>query len=360
MNFCRSFRLAALFALFSGGSISGALADGFTMQPKQSEGEFWSKIVAAREALNQALAVDTTVLSAENLAVARKRASDQAIQLERTATDFSNKFVHSTNLLRAYEHGAYALGIGEVLERQTLLAGVVDHVAGVEWQSQLAKDTPALSTQADMLRGIIETNLVVGAIDALRFPTTNSTVYLTLIRFGEKANSEAGRFLLRHLLTNSLLSPVMAGYAKSILNRQFSIGQPLDIKFTAMDGRKVDLANMRGKVVLVNFWATTCASCMAELPELKSIYQQYRNRGFEIVGVSLVDETKLVEKVIKAREIRWPNSVNEGGWNNGFAGKCGVFAIPNGWLVDKKGILREVAVRERLKEKVELLLTEPP
>lgn len=256
-------------------------------------------------------------------------------------------------------NGAFALGIGGVFESHSELNAAVNTITGVEFESEIVKTSPALSNQTHVVRGVLETNLVSGAIAALRFQPTNSAACFALLDLAQKAKSEAGKVLVRELITNSFLPSVWVDSAKNILNRQCSIGQPFALKYTAVDGRKVDLGDLRGKVVLVNFWATTCAPCLRDLPELKSVYKKYQDRGFEIVGVSLDDEIKPVVKVIKEKEITWPNTIDVGWPTNGLAKECGVFAIPNNWLVDRKGILREIAARENLAKKVEALLAEP-
>ena len=144
--------------------------------------------------------------------------------------------------------------------------------------------------------------------------------------------------------------------AKALLRRLDRVGKPIDIKFSAVDGREVDLQAMKGKVVLVDFWATWCGPCMAELPNLKAAYEKLHAKGFEIVGISVDRERDALEKVISDRKIAWPQYFEEGG--NKFAEKFEIIPIPTMWLVDKKGNLRDLNARGELAEKVEKLLAE--
>ncbi len=66
-------------------------------------------------------------------------------------------------------------------------------------------------------------------------------------------------------------------------------GDPVKVSGKTIDGKPFDISQYKGKVVIVDFWATWCGPCLAELPNLKKIYEKYHDRGLEIVGVNLDD-----------------------------------------------------------------------
>lgn len=134
--------------------------------------------------------------------------------------------------------------------------------------------------------------------------------------------------------------------------------KPLDLKFTAFDGREVDLEKLRGKVVLIDFWATWCGPCMAELPNVIATHDALKEKGFEIIGISLDEEKNDLEKIIKRRKIAWPQYFDGTGWENKFAKRFGITGIPSMWLVNKKGMVVDMNARGDLKAKIEKLLAE--
>ena len=134
--------------------------------------------------------------------------------------------------------------------------------------------------------------------------------------------------------------------------------QPLDLKFTALDGTEVDLAKMRGKVVLIDFWATWCGPCVQEVPNLVKAYENLHSKGFEIVGVSLDQDKAKLESFLKEKGMTWPQYFDGKGWQNEISSRFSIQSIPAMWLIDKKGMLVSTSARPNLAEQVEKLLAE--
>ncbi len=146
--------------------------------------------------------------------------------------------------------------------------------------------------------------------------------------------------------------------AEGILRRLDAVGKPLDIKFTALDGRSVDLSQMKGKVVLVDFWATWCGPCVEEIPQIKEAYERFHAKGFEVVGISFDGLQQSLQRFIEQKKLPWPQYFDGKDFANKFGLQYGIAEIPIMWLVDKKGDLRELNARDDLHNKVDKLLAE--
>jgi len=146
--------------------------------------------------------------------------------------------------------------------------------------------------------------------------------------------------------------------ARSMLKRFARLGQTLAFKFTALDGREVDLEAMRGKVVLIDCWATWCPPCLREMPHVKAAYDRVHSKGFEVVGISSDDDREALEKFVKENRIPWPQYFDGKGELNRFALQFDVGGIPTMWLLDRKGALRDLNAVKNLTGKIEKLLSE--
>ena len=131
------------------------------------------------------------------------------------------------------------------------------------------------------------------------------------------------------------------------------------IELTLLDGSKLDLSAMQGKYVLLDFWATWCGPCRAEMPSVVKLYQDKHADGFEIIGISFDTDKQKVVAYTKEAGMTWPQYFDGKGWENDLGRKYGISSIPTTFLVDKKGVLRVINLRgKKLAERVDVLLKE--
>lgn len=154
----------------------------------------------------------------------------------------------------------------------------------------------------------------------------------------------------------------MAAKFDGVLRRLDLPGNPIEITGTLLDGTPFDQASLDGQVVLVDFWATWCGPCIAELPNVLEQYEKYHARGFEVIGISLDEDKKALVDFVSERKIPWPIlfEQSEGsGWNHPMATKYGISGIPTVILVGRDGRVVSLDVRgEKLGQALDKLFAE--
>jgi thiol-disulfide isomerase/thioredoxin len=126
--------------------------------------------------------------------------------------------------------------------------------------------------------------------------------------------------------------------AKLAAEAQLAVGAVFPtFKEQDLDGQPLDLAAYRGKVVLIDFWATWCGPCVAELPHVLAAYEKYHAKGFDIIGISLDKDRAKLTAFIKEKNMAWRHYFDGLGWENKVSTRYGIDSIPATFLLDKEG-----------------------
>lgn len=182
--------------------------------------------------------------------------------------------------------------------------------------------------------------------------------YINLERF-----DEAQKVLGSIATSTEDINPKLRNSAKMQLDRieslkKLKIGMPaIEFEAERFGGGKIKLKDFRGKVVLLDFWATWCAPCRQEMPNVKKIYEEFHRKGFEIIGISLDREKYKLEEYIKSNKISWPQIFDGSGWDSKIGRLYAVASIPNTLLLDREGKIRYKNLRgEDLRKAVDELV----
>jgi thiol-disulfide isomerase/thioredoxin len=125
-----------------------------------------------------------------------------------------------------------------------------------------------------------------------------------------------------------------------------------------LSGEDFTLNSQRGKVVLIYFWAFWCEPCKQEMPHLDQLYREFKDKGLEIVGISLDSSKNKAEEYIQQFKLKWKHSCSGKVWKDETVNRYSVNSLPSLWVVDRKGILRSFDVKgEELRSVIDALLS---
>ena len=119
----------------------------------------------------------------------------------------------------------------------------------------------------------------------------------------------------------------------------------IDFNVKDLKGNDLSLEKYRGNVILLDFWAVWCKPCIAEMPNVKQVYEKYKDDNFQIIGISLDESRNTLVGYLDKEGITWPQVFDGNGWKNDVAQMYGISAIPQMYLIDGEGVVRKSDVR---------------
>ena len=175
----------------------------------------------------------------------------------------------------------------------------------------------------------------------------------------EKAAALCDEFSKIYSASDSPDLESLAQQFTAIARRLRLLGNSMKVEGTLLDGKSFDWSEYKGKVVLVQFWATWCGYCVEEIPSIRKCYDEYHDRGFDVVAISLDRSQAPLDKFLEKKPLPWPVLYKEGELNP-TADYYGVTGLPTLILVDKDGKVVSLNARgPKLNEELEKLLGPP-
>lgn len=186
------------------------------------------------------------------------------------------------------------------------------------------------------------------------FPQRNE-IFNMLMTVAENSPKDKALALAREIMTGTP-DPQLKMLAELLGRRTEALDKPLGLKLRATDGREIDFAKLKGKVVLLDFWATRCPPCVALMPKLKELYDKYHAQGFEIVGINSDEDKAVMLRFLEKEKATWLQYWDGG--ESGVGGQLGIYLLPSLWLLDKQGLVRDNEALHDLEAKIQKLLAE--
>lgn len=168
---------------------------------------------------------------------------------------------------------------------------------------------------------------------------------------------------MKNLLAFVFFLMVFGGLKAENQNVQLSIGDKAP-DFTVLDpkGKPIMLSNFRGKLVLLNFWTSSCMPCRVDHPALYKLYSNYKSLGFEVISISLDTKKDQWLQSIRADQITWPNNgIDLDGWNSKLVSLYNLKGTPSSFLIDEEGEIVQINQDEiALEQTVHYLIYDQP
>ena len=183
------------------------------------------------------------------------------------------------------------------------------------------------------------------ALTAMDMPPEQETIQtgMMLAQFAlQNGNSDAAKSVQDAFEVLAKKNPDAAygqvGASLQAMLSKPSIGVSPELSGTTLDGDKISLEDYKGKVVLLDFWATWCGPCVRKMPEVKAVYDKYNKDGFDIIGISLDRSVDPLKEFIAENGLGWKN-IFDGDQDQSLADQFGITSIPSLFLLNQEGTI---------------------
>lgn len=242
-----------------------------------------------------------------------------------------------------------AVQTGELPSGVERLAGLVRQLTREQQPDSLIAYVHFRHLSADYAQKINEPDADFGAIQqqwlanlkqfVTAFPKSEDAaeamLQLAIAREFENLETEASTWYSR--IIKQYPNTIAARKAAGAQRRLRSVGQKIALRGTTLSGTNLDLASLRGMVVLVHYWATWCEPCLEQMEQLRTLQTRYGRNRFKIVGVNLDASAQDVKAYLQDRRFPWPHLFAEGGLDSPLANELGILSLPTMLLVGADG-----------------------
>lgn len=176
-----------------------------------------------------------------------------------------------------------------------------------------------------------------------RFKSSNKAIMMLLkpMNNHERCLNESLDLLrlIQRSLTNIVLVVAIFLFTETRVSAGVEIGDTPKLDFVASNGQRINSETLRGKIVLVEFWAAWCGPCVYMLPHTVQLHHQYGQKGVQVIGVNLDRKREVFEEMVESKGLDWPHYFDGRWWRNRIAKQWGVNAIPRTFLLSPDGVV---------------------